>query len=147
MWWIWSFCLSTVKDNSLINLLTGLYCTAIHYFQEANWLSAWSCICINNWYTWLKYILSVTQELLFAARDEYARQINSYVQPYAIYELGCIFLAKSEVCLLHTTFILKYRNEHYMIWDGCDHKLNFVVFLMLGSRQWEREDRCYFKQR
>lgn len=55
----------------------------------------------------IKCILSVTQELLFAARDEYARQINSYIQPYAVYELGCIFLAKSEVCLLYTVFVFK----------------------------------------
>lgn len=43
-----------------------------------------------------------------AARDEYGRQINSYVQPYAVYELGCIFLSKPEVSLMHTiiTFLL-----------------------------------------
>ncbi|TNN74207.1 Tetratricopeptide repeat protein 39C [Liparis tanakae] len=36
------------------------------------------------------------QSLQLAARDEYGRQINSYVQPYAVYELGCILLAKPE---------------------------------------------------
>lgn len=39
------------------------------------------------------------QSLQLAARDEYGRQINSYVQPYAVYELGCILLAKPEVSL------------------------------------------------
>ncbi|KAA8589761.1 hypothetical protein FQN60_013126 [Etheostoma spectabile] len=39
------------------------------------------------------------QSFQLAARDEYGRQINSYVQPYAVYELGCILLAKQEVSL------------------------------------------------
>lgn len=108
MLWISSFCYSSENDNPSIIPLIGLYCTSIHYFQWENRWSAWLCICTGNWYTWLKCISSVTQELLFAARDEYAKQINSYVQPYAVYELGCIFLSKSEVCLLHTTFILKF---------------------------------------
>lgn len=73
--------------------------------ERLDYLVGYASVSITD--TWLKCILSMTQELLFAARDEYARQINSYVQPYAVYELGCIFLAKSEVCLLHTTFILK----------------------------------------
>ncbi|KAI4828864.1 hypothetical protein KUCAC02_022936 [Chaenocephalus aceratus] len=32
------------------------------------------------------------QSFQLAAGDEYGRQINSYVQPYAVYELGCILL-------------------------------------------------------
>lgn len=52
----------------------------------------------------LLFILSVIQAFQLAARDEYGRQINSYVQPYAVYELGCILLAKPEVSLLHTAF-------------------------------------------
>lgn len=90
------FCYSIENDN----LVIGLSCTFIAYFQWENGLSAWLCFCIDHLHT---CILFVTQELLLAARDEYARQINSYVQPYAIYELGCIFLAKSEVCPLHST--------------------------------------------
>lgn len=39
----------------------------------------------------------LVQEFQLAARDEYGRQINSYVQPYAVYELGCVLLAKPEV--------------------------------------------------
>lgn len=48
--------------------------------------------------------LSVIQSFQLAARDEYGRQINSYVQPYAVYELGCILLAKQEVSLPHAAF-------------------------------------------
>lgn len=107
MLWISSICYLAENENCSINPLIALHCTAIHYFQWENWLSAWLCICIDNWYTWLKCILSVTQELLSAARDDNTRQINSYVQPYAVYELGCIFLAQSEVCLLNAMFILK----------------------------------------
>lgn len=43
------------------------------------------------------FILSVIQFFQLAVRDEYGRQINSYIQPYAVYELGCILLAKPEV--------------------------------------------------
>lgn len=51
---------------------------------------------------WLLSVVSVVQAFQLAARDEYGRQINSYVQPYSVYELGCILLAKPEVLLLHT---------------------------------------------
>uniref|UniRef100_H3CC74 Tetratricopeptide repeat domain 39C n=1 Tax=Tetraodon nigroviridis TaxID=99883 RepID=H3CC74_TETNG len=53
-----------------------------------------------------------TQELLLAARDEYARQINSYVQPYAIYELGCIFLAKSETVGKGRSLLLQAKEDY-----------------------------------
>uniref|UniRef100_A0A8C7PSZ6 Tetratricopeptide repeat domain 39C n=1 Tax=Oncorhynchus mykiss TaxID=8022 RepID=A0A8C7PSZ6_ONCMY len=37
------------------------------------------------------------QSFQLAARDEFGRQTNSYVQPYSCYELGCVLLAKPEV--------------------------------------------------
>lgn len=49
---------------------------------------------------------SVIQAFQLAARDEYGRQINSYVQPYAVYELGCVLLAKPEVSLVHSLLML-----------------------------------------
>lgn len=49
--------------------------------------------------------LSAMQSFQLAARDEYGRQINSYVQPYAVYELGCILLAKPEVSLPHVAVV------------------------------------------
>lgn len=58
--------------------------------------------------------LSVIQAFQLAARDEYGRQINSYVQPYAVYELGCILLAKPEVSLLHSAF--RFLFIHVFIW-------------------------------
>ena len=41
--------------------------------------------------------ISHIQEFQLAARDEYGHQINSYVQPYSVYELGCVLLTKPEV--------------------------------------------------
>ncbi|XP_045543508.1 tetratricopeptide repeat protein 39C isoform X2 [Salmo salar] len=37
------------------------------------------------------------QSFQLAARDEFGRQTNSYVQPYSCYELGCVLLAKPEL--------------------------------------------------
>lgn len=63
-------------------------------------------------------ILSVIQSFQLAARDEYGRQINSYIQPYAVYELGCILLAQPEVSLFDIAYIflqLIYEaNGHFM---------------------------------
>lgn len=42
---------------------------------------------------------STIQSYQMAARDELSRLNNSYVQPYAYYELGCVLLAKPEVSL------------------------------------------------
>lgn len=138
MFWISSFCYSRENDNRLINLLIGLYCPSTRYFQCENWLSAWLCICVDNWNIWLKYTLSVTQELLFAAQDEYARQINSYVQPYAVYELGCIFLAKSEVCLLHITVILKLFNNWIIQISMIGFELDVITsWTLLFSSCWD----------
>uniref|UniRef100_A0A3P8Y9M8 Tetratricopeptide repeat domain 39C n=1 Tax=Esox lucius TaxID=8010 RepID=A0A3P8Y9M8_ESOLU len=36
------------------------------------------------------------QSFQLAARDEFGRQNNSYVQPYSCYELGCVLLAQPE---------------------------------------------------
>uniref|UniRef100_A0A3Q2CTG4 Tetratricopeptide repeat domain 39C n=1 Tax=Cyprinodon variegatus TaxID=28743 RepID=A0A3Q2CTG4_CYPVA len=43
-------------------------------------------------------IRDAVQSFQLAVRDEYGRHINSYIQPYAVYELGCILLANPEVC-------------------------------------------------
>ncbi len=59
-------------------------------------------------------ILSVIQAFQLAARDEYGRAINSYIPPYAVYELGCILLAKPEVSLLCTAFTFLFI--HIFIW-------------------------------
>lgn len=47
--------------------------------------------------TFIIIFLPMIQSFQLAIRDEYGRQINSYIQPYAVYELGCILLAKQEV--------------------------------------------------
>ncbi len=64
------------------------------------------------------FSLSVTQAFQLAARDEYGRQINSYVQPYAVYELGCILLAKPEVSLLHSAFAFSHSTAQLMGFFG-----------------------------
>uniref|UniRef100_A0A8C7MWX7 Tetratricopeptide repeat domain 39C n=1 Tax=Oncorhynchus kisutch TaxID=8019 RepID=A0A8C7MWX7_ONCKI len=40
------------------------------------------------------------QSFQLAARDEFGRQTNSYVQPYSCYELGCVLLAKPELVIV-----------------------------------------------
>lgn len=45
----------------------------------------------------IHYVSVYIQSFQLAARDEYGRQINSYIQPYSVYELGCILLGKPEV--------------------------------------------------
>ncbi|XP_031167647.1 tetratricopeptide repeat protein 39C-like [Sander lucioperca] len=51
------------------------------------------------------------QSLQLAARDEYGRQINSYVQPYAVYELGCILLAKQETLARGRSLLLQAKED------------------------------------
>ena len=71
-------------------------------------------------------ILSGIQSFQLAARDEYGRQINSYVQPYAVYELGCILLAKPEVSLPHRAVIflgLIYEAKRYFYLESTDAQL------------------------
>uniref|UniRef100_A0A671VY55 Tetratricopeptide repeat domain 39C n=1 Tax=Sparus aurata TaxID=8175 RepID=A0A671VY55_SPAAU len=51
------------------------------------------------------------QAFQLAARDEYGRQINSYVQPYAVYELGCILLAKPETVGKGRSLLLQAKED------------------------------------
>uniref|UniRef100_A0A3P9IZI5 Tetratricopeptide repeat domain 39C n=1 Tax=Oryzias latipes TaxID=8090 RepID=A0A3P9IZI5_ORYLA len=51
------------------------------------------------------------QSFQLAARDEYGRHINSYVQPYAVYELGCILLAKPETTGKGRSFLLQSKED------------------------------------
>lgn len=46
-----------------------------------------------------------------AARDEYGRHINSYVQPYAVYELGCVLLGKAETVGKGRSFLLQAKED------------------------------------
>uniref|UniRef100_A0A1A7Z2N3 Tetratricopeptide repeat domain 39C n=1 Tax=Iconisemion striatum TaxID=60296 RepID=A0A1A7Z2N3_9TELE len=56
-------------------------------------------------------IRDAVQSLQLAARDEYGRQINSYIQPYAVYELGCILLAKPETVARGRSFLLQAKED------------------------------------
>uniref|UniRef100_A0A8C6NVC9 Tetratricopeptide repeat domain 39C n=1 Tax=Nothobranchius furzeri TaxID=105023 RepID=A0A8C6NVC9_NOTFU len=56
-------------------------------------------------------IRDAVQSLQLAARDEYGRQINSYIQPYAVYELGCILLAKPETVAKGRSFLLQAKED------------------------------------
>ncbi|KAK2835975.1 hypothetical protein Q5P01_016459 [Channa striata] len=51
------------------------------------------------------------QSFQLAARDEYGRQINSYVQPYAVYELGCLLLAKAETVGKGRSLLLQAKED------------------------------------
>uniref|UniRef100_A0A7N6BEY9 Tetratricopeptide repeat domain 39C n=1 Tax=Anabas testudineus TaxID=64144 RepID=A0A7N6BEY9_ANATE len=51
------------------------------------------------------------QSFQLAARDEHGRQINSYVLPYAVYELGCILLAKPETVGKGRSFLLQAKED------------------------------------
>ncbi|XP_061834348.1 tetratricopeptide repeat protein 39C-like isoform X1 [Nerophis lumbriciformis] len=51
------------------------------------------------------------QSFQLAARDQYGRQVNSYVQPYAVYELGCILLAKPETVGKGRSFLLQAKED------------------------------------
>ncbi|XP_034386973.1 tetratricopeptide repeat protein 39C [Cyclopterus lumpus] len=51
------------------------------------------------------------QSFQLAARDEYGRQINSYVQPYAVYELGCIILSKPETVGKGRSLLLQAKED------------------------------------
>ncbi|XP_045906372.1 tetratricopeptide repeat protein 39C-like isoform X1 [Micropterus dolomieu] len=55
--------------------------------------------------------VQVIQAFQLAARDEYGRQINSYVQPYAVYELGCILLAKPETVGKGRSLLLQAKED------------------------------------
>ncbi|CAL8270576.1 unnamed protein product [Arctogadus glacialis] len=51
------------------------------------------------------------QEFQLAARDEYGHQINSYVQPYAVYELGCVLLTKPETVGKGRSLLLQAKED------------------------------------
>uniref|UniRef100_A0A4W6E449 Tetratricopeptide repeat domain 39C n=1 Tax=Lates calcarifer TaxID=8187 RepID=A0A4W6E449_LATCA len=51
------------------------------------------------------------QSFQLAARDEYGRQINSYIQPYAVYELGCILLAQPETVGKGRSLLLQAKED------------------------------------
>uniref|UniRef100_A0A3B3ZUY3 Uncharacterized protein n=1 Tax=Periophthalmus magnuspinnatus TaxID=409849 RepID=A0A3B3ZUY3_9GOBI len=56
-------------------------------------------------------IRDAVQSFQLAARDEYGRQINSYVQPYSVYELGCILLGKVETVGKGRSFLLQAKED------------------------------------
>lgn len=51
------------------------------------------------------------QSFQLAVRDDYGRQINSYIQPYSVYELGCILLAKPETVGKGRSFLLQAKED------------------------------------
>uniref|UniRef100_A0A8C5GMD7 Tetratricopeptide repeat protein 39C-like n=1 Tax=Gouania willdenowi TaxID=441366 RepID=A0A8C5GMD7_GOUWI len=56
-------------------------------------------------------VRDAVQSFQMAVGDEYGRQINSYVQPYAVYELGCILLAKPETVGKGRSFLLQAKED------------------------------------
>lgn len=56
-------------------------------------------------------IRDAVQSFHLAVRDDYGRQINSYVQPYSVYELGCILLGKPETVGKGRSFLLQAKED------------------------------------
>ncbi|CAL1593228.1 unnamed protein product [Knipowitschia caucasica] len=56
-------------------------------------------------------IRDAVQSFQMAARDEYGRQINSYIQPYSVYELGCLLLGKAETVGKGRSFLLQAKDD------------------------------------
>lgn len=56
-------------------------------------------------------IRDAVQSFQLAVRDDYGRQINSYVQPYSVYELGCILLGSAETVGKGRTFLLQAKED------------------------------------
>ncbi|XP_038854633.1 tetratricopeptide repeat protein 39C [Salvelinus namaycush] len=52
------------------------------------------------------------QSFQLAARDEFGRQTNSYVQPYSCYELGCVLLAQPETVGKGRAFLLQAKEDY-----------------------------------
>lgn len=51
------------------------------------------------------------QEFQLSARDEYGHRINSYVQPYSVYELGCMLLTKPETLGKGRSLLLQAKDD------------------------------------
>ncbi|XP_023671505.1 tetratricopeptide repeat protein 39C-like isoform X2 [Paramormyrops kingsleyae] len=66
-----------------------------------------------------------------AARDEVGRQTNSYVQPYACYELGCVLLEKPESVGKGRALLLRAK-EDYMGYDF-ENRLQVRIHSALAS--------------
>ncbi|XP_010870156.1 tetratricopeptide repeat protein 39C [Esox lucius] len=52
------------------------------------------------------------QSFQLAARDEFGRQNNSYVQPYSCYELGCVLLAQPETVGKGRAFLHQAKEDY-----------------------------------
>lgn len=76
-------------------------------------------------------IKDAVQSFQLAARDEYGRQINSYVQPYACYELGCVLLAKPETVGKGRSLLLQAK-EDYAGYDF-ENRLHVRIHSALAS--------------
>lgn len=71
------------------------------------------------------------QSFQLAARDEYGRQINSYVQPYSCYELGCVLLARPETVGKGRSLLLQAK-EDYAGYDF-ENRLHVRIHSALAS--------------
>ncbi|KAL1022911.1 hypothetical protein UPYG_G00034090 [Umbra pygmaea] len=57
-------------------------------------------------------IKDAIQSFQLAARDEFGRQNNSYVQPYSCYELGCVLLTQPETVGKGRAFLLQAKEDY-----------------------------------
>uniref|UniRef100_A0AAY4DAG6 Tetratricopeptide repeat domain 39C n=1 Tax=Denticeps clupeoides TaxID=299321 RepID=A0AAY4DAG6_9TELE len=76
-------------------------------------------------------IKDAVQSFQLAAKDELGRQTNSYVQPFACYELGCVLLARPETVGKGRSLLLQAK-ENYTGYDF-ENRLHVRIHAAMAS--------------
>lgn len=76
-------------------------------------------------------IKDAVQSFQLAARDDLGRQTNSYVQPYSVYELGCMLLTKPETVGRGRSLLLQSK-DNYTGYDF-ENRLHVRIHAALAS--------------
>ncbi|XP_041913283.1 tetratricopeptide repeat protein 39C isoform X2 [Alosa pseudoharengus] len=76
-------------------------------------------------------IKDAVQSFQLAARDDLGRQTNSYIQPYSVYELGCMLLTKPETVGKGRSLLLQSK-DNYSGYDF-ENRLHVRIHSALAS--------------
>ncbi|XP_062412956.1 tetratricopeptide repeat protein 39C [Sardina pilchardus] len=76
-------------------------------------------------------IKDAVQSFQLAARDDLGRQTNSYIQPYSVYELGCMLLTKPETVGKGRSLLLQSK-DNYSNYDF-ENRLHVRIHSALAS--------------
>ncbi|XP_012680772.1 tetratricopeptide repeat protein 39C [Clupea harengus] len=76
-------------------------------------------------------IKDAVQSFQLAARDDLGRQTNSYIQPYSVYELGCMLLTKPETVGKGRSLLLQSK-DNYTGYDF-ENRLHVRIHSALAS--------------